>query len=501
MTKFPQYIQKNSLLILVLGLVLLIGLWFRTYAIVDRFEFAHDGDLYSWFVKNVVVDKHIRLIGQLTTAPGIFIGPLFYYALIPFFLLTKMDPIGTLIPITLFGLATIASYYSVFSKLFNKSAGIIAAFLHSVLISPVYFDRAVVPSTPTHIWMVWYFYCVISIVRGNYRVLWILGLLLGLIWHIHIALLPALIALIPAVILAKKLPSRKGIFVFLLSLTLTSIPLILFEVRHNFSQTKAFMENFTTPHNTEPPGFEKLNHVLIKITRNFERLFFYPSSAPISPRILLWGTLISSIFLIHKKLLTKKDLTVAFVWFGGIIAFYSLSSSQLSEYYFTNIEVIYIAIVSLWFAWLFNRSKWRKYVVVAFLLIVGIKNAHYLITQEFYQKGYNERRELAEFITEDSREKGYPCVAVSYITSPGEDVGFRYFFWLENLHVNKPISGSPVYSIVQPRHLAQGQNEKHFGQIKVIPPPKNEVKSKEEVKKSCSGENSNLADPMFGFTK
>ncbi|MDP2632825.1 MAG: hypothetical protein Q8P25_03835 [Candidatus Curtissbacteria bacterium] len=75
-------------------LVILLPLFFRTYDIVNRFEFAHDGDLYSWIIKDIVVDKHLRLIGQLTTAPGIFIGPAFYYMLIPFFLLTKMDPLG-----------------------------------------------------------------------------------------------------------------------------------------------------------------------------------------------------------------------------------------------------------------------------------------------------------------------------------------------------------------------------------------------------------------------
>lgn len=486
---------------LVLGLVLLTGLWFRTYAIVDRFEFAHDGDLYSWFVKDVVVDKHIRLIGQETTARGIFIGPLFYYALIPFFLLTRMDPIGGLIPITLLGLATIASYYFIFSKLFNKTAGLIAAFLHAILISPVYFDRAVVPSTPTHIWMVWYFYCVVSIARGNYRVLWILGLLLGLIWHIHIALLPALIALIPAFLFALKFPTKKQLFQFFLPLFVVSIPLLLFEFRHGFTQVTAFIENFTTPHNAQPPGLEKLNHVLIKVTRNFERLFFYPSSSPVNLRVLLGGLLLSSILLVKRKLLSKNDVIVFAVWFFGVLAFYSLSSSQLSEYYFTNIEVIYMALVALWLSWLFNRSKWGKVAIVGLLLFAGIKNAQFLVTQDFYHKGYSERKELAKFIAKDSRSKGYPCISVSYITSPGEDVGFRYFFWLNNLHVNKPDSGSPVYSIVQPRHLAQGLNETHFGQIKIIPPPQNEVKSKEEVEKSCSGDNANLTDPMFGFTK
>src|SRR3989338_10745425 len=100
--------------------ILLISLFFRSYQAVERFEFAHDGDLYSWIVKDIVVDHHFRLIGQLTSAPGIYIGPFFYYLLIPFFTLTRMDPVGTIILAILLGLTTTISYYWVFSRIFKK---------------------------------------------------------------------------------------------------------------------------------------------------------------------------------------------------------------------------------------------------------------------------------------------------------------------------------------------------------------------------------------------
>src|SRR3989304_9025202 len=100
------YFKKRPHL-LILVLILLIGIFFRTYQVVERFEFAHDGDLYSWIVKDIIVNHHLRLIGQLTSAPGIFIGGLFYYLLIPFFLITKMDPIGTIYFATIIGLSSI----------------------------------------------------------------------------------------------------------------------------------------------------------------------------------------------------------------------------------------------------------------------------------------------------------------------------------------------------------------------------------------------------------
>ena len=487
-------LNKHKLLIL----ILLISLFFRTYKIVDRFEYAHDGDLTSWFVKDVVVNHHPRLIGQLTSAPGIFIGPLYYYLVIPFYLLTKMDPIGALIPITLFGVFTTFSYFWVFKKLWNKNAGFFAAFLQSILYSWVYFDRRVVPSTPTNLWTIWYFYCVLALARGNFKILWLLGLLVGLIWHIHIALLPALAAIPIAVIVSKKLPSKKQLSHFIFAFLISNLPLLLFEARHNFSQSKSLVANFLTNHGSGLGGVEKLQHVVNMIAGNLERLFFFPHSFPGNRLALLVGAVILGVLLVHKRVLQKRDLLLLFTWALAVILFFGLSSSPLSEYYFYNIEVISVCffVLALCFTW--EKGILGKGTTLLLLGVLFFNNANYLVTQYYYQKGYNERKAVAKYIAEDSRQKGFSCVSVSYITSIGEDVGFRYFFYLNSLHVNKPISGSPVYSIVQPTHLAQGQNEAHFGQIKVIPPEK--VGTKEEIEKSCMGENSNLTDPMFGFT-
>lgn len=479
--------------------ILLIALFFRAYDIIGRFEFAHDGDLYSWIVKDIVVNKHFRLIGQLTTAPGIFIGPLFYYILVPFFLIFKMDPVGALIPVLLFGLATVLSFYWVFSKLFNKTVGLIASFLYAVLLGPVYFDSRVVPSTPTNLWVIWYFYTVVMLVRGNYNVLPILGILAGLIWHIHIALAPALIAVPVAVVLGKKLPNIRQLLKFFVVFFIPPVPLVLFEVKHGFTQTTSFINNFAIQHGGGS-GLEKFYLVIIKLAGNLNRLLFYPQGINFLPPILfVLLLLLLALILVWKKLLRWREVFLFYIWVGGIILYYTASSVVISEYYFANIEIVFLAITALLLFLVYQWSKWGKYLVVGVLLLVFTKNAVHWTTVDIYHKGYNERKSVAEYITNDSRQRGFPCVAVSYITKEGENVGFRYFFWLNNLHVNQPISGSPVYTIVLPIELAPDTVAARFGHIGVILPER--IPSQEEIKKSCSGQNSNLTDPLFGYTE
>ena len=124
-----KFFCKTQTLLII---ILLLGLFFRIYKLESFYIFTHDQDLYSWIVKDILVDKHYRLIGQLTSIDGVFIGPLFYYFLTPFFVGLKMNPLAATIPGTIIGLLTVYSFYWVLKRLFNQEVGLIASFLYSV---------------------------------------------------------------------------------------------------------------------------------------------------------------------------------------------------------------------------------------------------------------------------------------------------------------------------------------------------------------------------------
>lgn len=486
--------------ILLLGLIIAIALFFRTYQMIAQADFGHDADLYSWIVKDIVVNKHLRLVGQETSAPGVFIGPFFYYSLVPFFLLSNMDPVAAHIPITIFGILTVISYYIVFSKLFNNKVGLIASLLYAVLISmAVWFDRRLAPSTPTNLWTIWYFYTIIMLARGKLKVLPLLGILIGLIWHIHIALLPALSAVPAALLLAKKLPNRSQILKFSIALLITSLPLILFELRHDFQQTTGLLQNFTTEREGAK-GFYKFQTVVEMVTKNINSLFFAPESFPLTNNFLFPLAILASAFLlIKKRLLAIYEAVPLLTWAFGVVLFFSVSSSPISEYYFYSIEIIFLAIAGLLLFYLLKSSKPGKILVVALLTFITVKNAFFLITQDTYHKGYVEKKAVVDYIINDAKVKNFPCFSLNYITSPGENVGFRYFFYLKKAHIAVPGRGSPVYSIVIPDEYALKEVKVKFGHIGVIPPK--ESPPKELMREACSGQNTNLSDPMFGYVE
>lgn len=478
---------------------MLIGLFFRSYQLTERFEFAHDGDLYSWVVKDIVVNHHFRLIGQLTSAPGIFIGGLFYYLLIPFFLITKMDPIGTIYFSIIIGLSTIFSLYFVMSKLFRTEVGLIAAFLYATLITTINADRWVVPTITTNIWVIWYLYFILKIARGDYRVLPLLGILIGLIWHVHIALIPTLIAVPAAIYFAKKLPNIKYVSQFFIALFVTSLPLLIFELRHGFGQTQSLISNFTTPQ-VGATGIYKLNLVINMAVNNISVLFFTPQSLNQTFSIFfVFIIILLGFLLIGRKVLAKKEFLVFLIWIAGVVVFFGFSASPISEYYFSNIGIIFLCLASLILYLTFKSSRLGKAFVVILLILIPIKNGYFMITNDYYNKGYVEKKAVVNFIKADSENRGFPCIGISYITATGENVGFRYFFYLNNMHLVHPSFDIPVYNIVIPDELSTGEVKQKFGHIGIIPPTT--LPSKETIQKSCQTPDTNLTDSLFGYVE
>ncbi len=472
-------------------LIIVLGLFFRTYQLAERMGFGHDADLFSWIVKDITVNHHFRLIGQLTSAPGIYIGPLFYYFLVPFFILTKMDPIGATIPAILLGLATIISYYWVFSKIFNEKVGLVGALLYATMPATVNFDRWIVPTITTPLWSVWYLYALIMLSRGRFHFFWLMGALIGLIWHIHIALIPVLLSLPFAIFASKKLPDFRNIALFLIFLLITSAPLVIFEFKHNFNQTYSLINNFGLHQEGGPTGLYRFQLILGMLNKNIHQLFFTP--------LLTIAIFLSGILLVKTKLIALKEAVLLCIWIIGPVLFFYFSSSPISEYYFSNSNVVFLAIASLCIYLLYKSSKKGLFITLVLLFLILIKSFYSITGQNYYAKGYLEKKAVVDYIVNDAKSKNFPCFSINYITSPGENVGFRYFLFLKNAHIAVAGRGSPVYNIVIPDEYALGEVKVKFGHIGVIPPT--QIPSKDLMKDACSGQNTNLTDPMLGYVQ
>jgi hypothetical protein len=154
-----------------------------------------------------------------------------------------------------------------------------------------------------------------------------------------------------------------------------------------------------------------------------------------------------------------------------------------------------VFLLSLFLYFIYKNYRKIFYLLMLSYLAVNLNKFKNL---NINRSGYVERKAIVAEIARDAGVHNYPCISISYITKPGFNFGYRYLFYNEGLHVNNPVSGSPIYTIVFPLSIVD-KFDNNFGALGLIYPDY-EKYNIDDVYKSCSGANSNLTDPMFGFT-
>jgi len=370
--------------------------------------------------------------------------------------------------------------------------------LYSLSYATVFNDRDVVPTTPVFLWSVWYFYSLNLLLNGNHKKGLILSaILIGLIWHLNFAL-ALLVPLVPiAIYISKKRVNKKSLRVELTTLFIVNLPLIIFELRHGFLQTKALIVSLTTNQKDILGGVDKFGRVIYIIQKNLHT-FIVGSMPWLKYEYVFYIAIITFILLFVKNKINKNISFIMLFWFFFYITFFTFYSKILSEYYLNGLLVIWIYILSVGLASILD-SKIYRYLAIVTLSIFAVFNINKFFSVKVSTNRFKDKMEVIREIKNNATNFNYPCVSISYITDPGYELGYRYLFYIEGLKT-KPISGEvPTYTIVFPLKKIF-PTDYTSGTIGLIWPDHSRY-IKETVLESCEGEDYNLTNPMFGFTK
>ena len=338
-----------------LVIVLLMGFFLRTYRIADTFDFNGDLGRDALIAKRIIVDREFTLIGPRASGGDFYLGPLYYYLIIPSLFLSGFSPLGPVYLTVFLNLLTIFLIYFVASKLFTKVAGNVAALLYTVSPLTVAYGR----------------------VSGNYAALPLLGLLaVYFLWHwlrkrkLHLMGFWALILGLSiqlhysVVVLVffglfclglYRINPRfywKHFLAAILIFGLLCSPLLLFDIRHDWVNFKGF-----TNYLLNGSG-QQIRSIIGAPAWSFSGslVFFtktvYGSISPVLSEYLPASLIITAVFLairIFRKKLKKEQF-----FFLALIAFTAIFSSfyqgYLADYYliflFTAPIVFFSSLVS-----------------------------------------------------------------------------------------------------------------------------------------------------------
>jgi 4-amino-4-deoxy-L-arabinose transferase-like glycosyltransferase len=161
-----------------------VALYLRFYNIEYFQPFGWDQARDAWNVRDILMGK-LLVVGPRTGIGEMHLGPLYYYALVPFFYLTKMDPIATIYFNFLSNVANFLILFYVTKKIFGNYAALFVIFVYSfsnyiITINQVPWNVTLMPGIAAAI-----FYSIVRIYQEDYKWVFVMWGLSGFYFNLH----------------------------------------------------------------------------------------------------------------------------------------------------------------------------------------------------------------------------------------------------------------------------------------------------------------------------
>ena len=226
-------------LFLILLNIMLSAWWIINGNILFHTDIARDFLL----IEDIVVNKNLTLIGPRSGAiPGVFHGPFWLYLNLPSFLIGRGNPVVVGWFWVLLSIISLAIIYFVGKKLFNSKTGLLSALLLSVIQVPAV-KSLFNPYGALMLAPVFFYFFVLYLKNEQVKQLILSLFILGLIIQLQMAFGVPILLLSIVYLIYFLIKKRKT--AHLLSLSVLAIPLstyILFDLRHNFLQTRSVIK-------------------------------------------------------------------------------------------------------------------------------------------------------------------------------------------------------------------------------------------------------------------
>ncbi len=341
----------------ILLFLLVLHIFFMFYHLESWAGFGWDQVDNAWAAIKIITLHKYPLVGMVAKQnTGIYIGPLYYYLVTLFYLITRLDPIASPVIAGVTSLFSFFVLYVVSKKLFNERVALLSCFIYtfsSFIISTERVQWPVNFIAPLSLLILYFLH---NILLGQSKYFIHLAVAVGLSFHIHFT------AIFYPVIILAALPfirwNRGAIRYFLTAIPVAFVffvPQIIYYLHNTHPFTSYFQTSYHGLHlrrviQLVPDAFIKFQSILMTpyaFVRHISFLF-----VPI-------------FLLVYRKKLSYLIL----LWFLIPWVVFATYSGEISDYYFSLQS--YIAIIIL--AYLSLRLP--KLLVGAFWIYWAITNA------------------------------------------------------------------------------------------------------------------------------
>jgi hypothetical protein len=455
--------------ILILFAFVLLGLFLRLYHFSDLFYYTMDEEVMNLIQRRIVLGEHYPLIGSVSPL-STYLGPIFYYFGAAVLFLSKLNPLGQSLFGIMFGTFNIFLIYKVAKDLFNEKVGLFAAALYSGSFLMVIFDRRYWHLTPGPFLSLLILWSILKIKQGSIKFVYLLIAALIFGWNTDYTNLVLFLFTGLAWIVFKLPVRRKEILIALIIFLISNIPLAVFDLRHDFLNTRALMTYLTRSHQQKPvqdretlgktkeeqatlagmlPSitfsraiytFSDLNiseqHTYCKdyiFDRNQKQGWILPGLAFLIILTFAWLTWKNR----RQKDAFNYQLVLSFylIFQMGILFYAYLFMGDIYEHYLATLLPYFFIMMAVILALVYKKSKFLIILILMGFFALNIN----LVIHAYNPLGFKEKNEAVSFILSNVKDQDF---SLESIGSCYRYDGFYYPLLLAGRHPVKSYQDS-----------------------------------------------------------
>ncbi len=393
-----------------LVVILIVAAYLRLHDIAGYMTFLGDEGRDVLVVKRMIVDHKFTLLGPTASVGGFFLGPIYYYFMLPFLWAWQLNPVGPAIMVAIFGIATVWLVFTVGKDFFDPVVGLIAASLYAF--SPLVIAYSRSSWNPN---LVPFFSLLLIYLLKKQKLLWA-GIVLGIGLQLHY------LFLFMVVVAALWIRNPKKLLFVLLGFLIGYSPFLAFEFRHGFPNTGTVFRFVLSGGDT---GITANYWTIVDdvLFRSFGRLLYRLPDGSLWTKLPVWqlyawfiatrATIVLSFIY-----LVKNRQWLLFLWLATVVFLFGFYQKGIYDYYFGILFPLPFLVAGM----LLRHMKMAGMILWALLLFFNWQGRPFLYEPN---NQLAQARRIAETALAHTGGKPFNFALV---TGANSDHVYRYFF-------------------------------------------------------------------------
>jgi hypothetical protein len=441
--RIKSIILKNRFFLLLIILLAFV----RFYRLEEFITFLGDQGRDAIIIKRIAVLEKLPAIGPVSSVGGMFLGPFYYYLMAPFLLLFQFNPVGLGFAVGLLSLFGLIYLFFITKKELNKNAAYLFLILAGFAKIIVEYNRfSWNPNLLPFFAFVTLYFLVKFYQSENTGYLFLFGAFLALSLQLHyLAFLLGLTIAVFILFNYKKTISFfkwKNLIILTASFLIFYSPLIIFDLRHQFINSKNLIKVFTQEKIVS--SSESFSNRFLSTNHSF---FQYVFNIKINQTLAFLLFLLIFIYFVKNRGFRKNlFLQINFLNFFSYIIGFSILRSFRHPHYYMVVYLSFYLILAYLMANFAQKNLFKKFFIfVTVIIFLYINGKNY----PFFKKEGNFQTRIAKKIADSILERNpqlpYQIVPIPFTEMDGH---IRYYLEIDGkrpLAEESPQVGNELY--------------------------------------------------------